>query len=183
MIRHLPNLVSCLRLLAAPVAAWLILDNHDSAALLVFMLAGASDAVDGTIARRWGVTSDFGAWLDPTADKLLMLMCFTALYGVHAAPLWLVFIVVGRDAAIAAAWLLVRHLALPVKTQPLFIGKLSTLVQALTVFALLLLLAFDLDWPRLAGLVAGLCAAVTLASGLAYANLFFRSQPGRGRAA
>lgn len=73
MIRHLPNLLSALRLLAAPFAMWLILNNHDTAALLVFAGAGLSDGLDGFIARRWQVTSSFGAWLDPAADKLLMI--------------------------------------------------------------------------------------------------------------
>jgi cardiolipin synthase len=82
MIRHVPNLLSALRLLAAPLAAWLIHSGHDTAALLVFSAAGASDGLDGFIARRWGVTSDFGAWLDPAADKLLMLLCLVALCAV-----------------------------------------------------------------------------------------------------
>ena len=63
MIRHLPNLLSALRLLAAPFAAWLIVNQHDIAAVLTFAAAGASDGLDGFIARRWGVTSAFGAWL------------------------------------------------------------------------------------------------------------------------
>src|SRR3954468_20772781 len=89
MVRHLPNLLSALRLLAAPVAAWLILQGHDIAALLTFAAAGASDGLDGFIARRWGVTSAFGAWLDPVADKLLMLFCFTSLYCIDVTPRWL----------------------------------------------------------------------------------------------
>ena len=75
MIRHIPNMLSGLRLLAAPLAAWLILNDHDTAALIVFAVAGASDGLDGHVARRWGFTSRFGAWLDPVADKLLMLFC------------------------------------------------------------------------------------------------------------
>src|SRR3569623_179611 len=101
MVRHLPNLLSGLRLLAAPFAGWLILSSHDTAALMIFALAGLSDGLDGLIARRWGATSDFGAWLDPAADKLLMLLCFTALYAVSAAPFWLVALVIGRDVVFA----------------------------------------------------------------------------------
>jgi len=67
MVRHLPNLLSTLRLLAAPFAAWLIITDHDTAALLVFAAAGLSDGLDGFIARRWGFTSDFGAWLEKLA--------------------------------------------------------------------------------------------------------------------
>src|ERR1700710_1276840 len=118
MIRHLPNLLSALRLLAAPLAAWLILDGHDIAALLVFPAAGASDGLDGFIARRWGVTSDFGAWLDPAADKLLMLLCLIALCAISVVPPWLLVLVVSRDVAITAGWLMIKLLGLPVPTQP-----------------------------------------------------------------
>ncbi|HYS44929.1 MAG TPA: CDP-alcohol phosphatidyltransferase family protein, partial [Rhizomicrobium sp.] len=131
MIRHLPNLLSALRLLAAPFAAYLIVAAHDTAALLTFAAAGASDGLDGFIARRWGVTSGFGAWLDPAADKLLMLLCFTALFAVGMTPLWLLALVVARDLGIAAGWLLIKLLALPVATSAVFLGKLSTAIQAL----------------------------------------------------
>jgi cardiolipin synthase len=173
-VRHLPNLLSALRLLAAPFAAWLILAGHDTASLCVFAAASASDAVDGFVARRWGVTSRFGAWLDPVADKLLMLLCFTALYNVDAAPVWLLALVVGRDAAIATAWLLMRLLAMPLRIQTLAIGKGSTAAQAIYVLLALLLLAFDIEAPRLLGLGAAITGFLTAASGAAYGWLFLR---------
>jgi cardiolipin synthase len=174
MIRHLPNLLSALRLLAAPFAAWLILNNHDTAALLVFAGAGLSDGLDGLIARHWHVTSSFGAWLDPAADKLLMLLCFSALYAVGATPVWLLALVVGASCAIAAGWLLIKGLGLPVATRPLLAGKISTVVQVLYVLGVLLLLAFGLDAPRLAQAAAWACGIFTLLSAVAYAGLFLR---------
>src|SRR3569623_281361 len=128
MVRHLPNLLSGLRLLAAPLTGWLILSANDTAALLVFALAGLSDGLDGLIARRWGVTSDLGAWLDPTADKLLMLLCLTALYAVSAAPFWLVALVIGRDLVFVLAWMLIKLLGMGVSPPTLFVGKVSTAV-------------------------------------------------------
>jgi len=174
MVRHLPNLLSALRLLAAPFAAWLIVHGHDIAALLVFAGAGASDGLDGFIARRWGVTSAFGAWLDPAADKLLMLLCFGALFLIGMTPLWLVALVVARDLAIACGWLAIKLFSLPIATQPLFVGKASTLVQALYIFATLLLLAFDVSAPRLTQLAAWACGLLTVLSGCAYGGLFLR---------
>jgi len=174
MVRHLPNLLSALRLLAAPFAAWLIVHGHDIAALLVFAGAGASDGLDGFIARRWGVTSAFGAWLDPAADKLLMLLCFGALFLIGMTPLWLVALVVARDLAIACGWLAIKLFSLPIATQPLFVGKASTLVQVLYIFATLLLLAFDLSAPRLTQLAAWACGLLTVLSGCAYGRLFLR---------
>src|ERR1051325_10077190 len=122
MIRQLHNFLSALRLLAAPFAAWLIVQGHDTAALAVFAAASLSDGLDGFIARRWGVTSAFGAWLDPAADKLLMLLCFSALFWIGVAPLWLLALVVARDLAIACGWLLIKLFGLPVATQPLWVG-------------------------------------------------------------
>jgi cardiolipin synthase (CMP-forming) len=175
MIRYLPNLLSGLRLLAAPLAAWLILSGHDTAALLIFSGAGASDGLDGLIARRWDVTSDFGAWLDPAADKLLMLLSFLSLLAIGVTPLWLVALVVGRDGLIVFGWLSIKLFALSVGTNPLLFGKISTLLQALYIFTALLLLAFDLDAPHLALAAAGTCGLFTLLSAVAYAKIFLRS--------
>ena len=174
MVRHLPNLLSTLRLLAAPFAAWLIIAGHDTAALLVFAAAGASDGLDGFIARRWGFTSDFGAWLDPVADKLLMLMSFAALFKVGMTPLWLLVLVVARDLAIIIAWLLVKLFALPMQTKALFIGKLSTAIQLLYVLSALLVLALDLKVPRLEQAAAWVCGLVTILSAAAYRGVFLR---------
>ncbi len=147
-------MLSALRLLAAPLAAWLILNDHDTAALIVFAFAGASDGLDGYVARRWGFTSRFGAWLDPVADKLLMLFCLTALYGVGATPVWLLALVVARDAAIATGWLLINYLSLPQRSEPLLIGKISTVVQVLYILSMLLLLALAIERQGLAGAAA-----------------------------
>jgi len=183
MIRHLPNLLSALRLLAAPLAAWLILYGHDIAALLTFAAAGASDGLDGFIARRWGVTSPFGAWLDPVADKLLMLFCFTALYIIGATPRWLLVLVVARDLGIVAGWLLIKLLVLPAAVSPLLIGKLSTVVQILYIFTLLLLLSFDVEAPRLVEAAAWACGAFVILSAAAYGGVFLRGAFSRDRSA
>jgi len=183
MIRHLPNLLSALRLLAAPFAAWLILDGHDIAAVLIFAAAGASDGLDGFIARRWGVTSAFGAWLDPIADKLLMLFCFTALYYVSVTPFWLLVLVVARDLAIVFGWLLIKLMSLPAPTAPLPIGKLSTVVQILYIFTMLLLLSFDVYAPRLVEAAAWGCGLFVIVSAAAYAGIFLRGLFSGSRAA
>lgn len=172
MIRHVPNLLSALRLLAAPLAAWLILVGHDIASLIVFAAASSSDAADGYVARRWGVTSHIGFWLDPVADKLLMLFCFTALYNVHVTPLWLLMLVVMRDATIIAGYFLMQLAHLPPLKAPLRIGKASTVVQVLYIFAMLLMLAFDIQAPMQEA--AWICGLFTLLSGVAYAGIFLR---------
>ncbi len=174
MMRHVPNILSALRLLAAPFAAWLILAGHDTASLTVFAAAGLSDALDGAIARRYGYISRFGAWLDPAADKLLMVLCVLALFQVGVTPPWLAVLVILRDLLIAAGWLIVRRRALPVPLAPLRIGKASTLVQVCYIGLMLLLLAFDITAPRVAAAAAFVTGLLTILSGGAYAGLFLR---------
>jgi cardiolipin synthase len=174
VLKHLPNLLSLLRLAAAPLTAWLILEGRDIAALLLFAAAGLSDGLDGFIARHWHLTSRFGAWLDPAADKLLMILCFLALLQVGVAPWWLVLLVLLRDGCIALGWILVRLLSLPVKVEASRLGKLSTLMQILYVGFWLLVLAFLLETPGVMLAAAYLTAAVTVLSGLGYALVLTR---------
>ena len=175
MIRHLPNLLSALRLLAAPLAAWAILHDRDTAAFLVFLFAGVSDAADGYIARHWGFTSRFGAHLDPAADKLLMLLCFLALWQVGVAPPWLVLLVIARDVLIAAGWLAARLMTLAMPDAPLLIGKASTVAQIVYVGLLLALLALDHQSLELELAAAAIVALLAVLSGLAYALRFVRA--------
>jgi cardiolipin synthase len=175
MLRHVPNLLSALRLLAAPVAAWAILADHDTLALAMFAFAGLSDLADGFVARHWGFTSRFGAWLDPIADKLLMLLCFIALLRVGAAPFWLVVLVIARDGVIATGAVLARIFNLPMRIEPLMVGKASTAVQVGYVGILLLLLAFDREAPGLAAAAAYTVAVFACLSFAAYAQLFLRA--------
>ena len=95
LLRQAPNILSALRLVAAPIAAVLILEHSDVAALCVFVVAGVSDALDGFLAKRFALTSRFGAWLDPAADKLLMLASFVTLtvVGLQLFPLGCISVV------------------------------------------------------------------------------------------
>jgi cardiolipin synthase len=183
MLRHLPNLLSALRLAAAPLAAWLMLEGDDGAALAVFVAAGFSDLLDGRLARTFRVTSRFGAWLDPAADKLLMILCFLVLLWLGHAPLWLVVLVLASDAAIALGAALSWALGLPLRMAPLLVGKANTAVQILYIGAWLLLLAFDLDVPSQMLAAAYGVALFALLSAFAYAHLFLRALFSGGRTA
>ena len=107
-LRNIPNVLTAVRVLLAPLTAYLIVRGNDLDALGVFAVAGASDAVDGFLARRFGLVSRFGEYLDPAADKLLMLICFVTLTMIHQAPLWLSAVVIGRDVAIVLGVLVAR---------------------------------------------------------------------------
>lgn len=171
---YVPNLISALRLMAAPLTFWLIVTEHPLAGLAVFLIASLSDAIDGFVARTFGSTSSFGAWLDPAADKLLMIFSLTGLFIIHAIPGWLLGLVVARDVSIAAGWFLVKFFSLPIRLEPLIIGKASTIVQMLYSLASLVFVAFDLALPRLAQALAWTCGVFTILSGAAYAAMFLK---------
>ena len=183
LLRQVPNILSALRLFAAPVAAYLILHNIAVAALCVFVFAGLTDALDGFLAKSFGLTSRFGAWLDPAADKLLMLASYVALTVVGAVPLWLTALVIGRDIAIVAGVGLARLMDAPLRITPLTIGKVSTVVQILFVTLVLLALAAHpgLGQPIFVGILA--VAAVTVLSFFSYAYVWLQAVAAGRRAA
>lgn len=174
-LRQLPNFLTAIRVLLAPLCAWLVLHNRDIAALCVFAAAGGSDALDGWLARRYGLVSRFGEYLDPAADKLLMLASFVTLTLVGAAPLWLTVIVITRDVAIVSGVGLARLLSLPVKIEPLAVGKGSTVVQVGYVALALLMLALGNEQPTLMLTAAVITTAFTLMSWFAYGQLLLKA--------
>ncbi len=181
LFKHLPNLLTGMRLVCAPALAFLLVSGADGAALGVFAFAGLSDAADGYFAKRFGFVTRFGRYLDPAADKLLMFAAFVALAAMGFAPAWLAVLVISRDVAIVAGIALGHALGLPLKVAPLLIGKWSTAVQVCYVGLSLLLLACDLHWTNLARIAAGVTAAVTLASWLAYGSVLLKAVAMRNR--
>lgn len=175
LLYHLPNLLTALRLCAAPFTAMLILREAYGPALGVFALAGVSDALDGYLARRLSPGSRFGVYLDPAADKLLMLASFVTLTMMGAIPLWLTALIIGRDVAIVMGVGLAKLFALPLEVAPLTIGKASTVIQVAFVGLVLLLLALAIAAPGFVLVGAIVTGAVTVASWLAYAQLWFRA--------
>ena len=183
LLRQAPNILSALRLVAAPIAAFLILHGVDVAALCVFVFAGLSDALDGFLAKRFALTSRFGAWLDPVADKLLMLASFVTLTMVGEVPLWLTALVIGRDVAIVVGVGLARLMEAPLRIAPLTIGKASTVVQVVYVALVLLHLAANLSLPRPEFFGTLVVAVFTLLSFFSYAYVWLQAVAAGRRAA
>jgi cardiolipin synthase (CMP-forming) len=175
LLRQFPNFLTAVRIVLAPLTAWLILNGRYFDALLVFGFAGASDALDGFLARRFGLVSRFGGYLDPAADKLLMLASFVTLTMIGQVPFWLTACVIGRDIAIVFGLALARMLSLPVTIAPLAIGKANTVVQVGYIGLVLLRLSLDLNLRTLAMAAALLTLGFTLASWFAYGQLLLRA--------
>ncbi len=164
----IPNFISIARLLAVPLVVWLIGDGLHALAFWVFVIAGISDAIDGFIAKRFGQVSELGAYLDPLADKALLVSIYVALGYRGDIPPWLVITVVSRDLLIISAVMLSWMLDRPVAVKPLIISKANTVAQIVFAAAVLGALTFsvDLDWVFVA--LVGLVAATTVLSAIAY---------------
>lgn len=175
ILRQFPNILTAIRIVLAPLTAWLVLHDRHLAALLVFAFAGASDALDGFLARRFGLVSRFGEYLDPAADKLLMLASFITLTMIGATPLWLTVLVIGRDVAIVLGVGVARLLSLPVKIEPLAVGKASTIVQVGYIGLTLLLLTVQAGMPVLVEAAGIIAAAFTLMSWFSYGQLLLKA--------
>ena len=167
MWRHLPNLITAMRIALVWPVFWLISHGEFGIALLLAALAGISDAVDGWLAKHFNWQSRLGGLMDPLADKLLLLAGFTALTAIGEVPMWLLLLVIGRDLVIVCGAVAYHNLIGSFDAQPSRLSKLTTVVQILFVLADLLRLAWV---PGLPGrnLLLGFAALLTAASGLHY---------------
>jgi cardiolipin synthase len=173
-MRHLPNLICVLRIaLIWPVLAAL----HAGApltALALFILAAISDGLDGYLAKRFGWTSDLGRFLDPLADKLLLVVVYVQCAWLDLAPWWLTAAVVARDVMIGLGALTFRVWFGPLHGRPAGISKVNTGVQL--VYIMLVLLGAGTGFPPRAVLQAFalITLATTVASGAHYLHAFVR---------
>jgi cardiolipin synthase (CMP-forming) len=161
---NLPNLVTLGRILLVPVVVWAIGSGQMQIAFLVFLIAGVSDAVDGFLAKRLGMTSDLGAHLDPLADKALIVSIYIALGITEAIPRWLVILVVSRDILIVGGVMLAWFVGKPMQVKPLLVSKLNTVAQIVLACLVLGSLAFSVGIEPLEYAVIAIVAALTLAS-------------------
>jgi cardiolipin synthase len=176
---NLPNLISLARLLCVPVTVWLIVTNEFAAAFWVFVGAGVSDAIDGFIAKRFNARTALGQYIDPLADKALLVSVYITL-GFHGAlPDWLVILVVFRDLLIVGGALLFLTLTdHPVRMDPLWISKLNTLMQLTLAAAVLGGKGFGIGDHGLMPVLTFGVAATTVLSGGAYIRRWLRTAAG-----
>lgn len=169
MLRHLPNLVTMLRMLLVVPLCWLIHDGRYEGALVIAAVAGFSDAVDGFLAKHYGWQTWLGGILDPLADKLLLTAAFLWLAFAGDLPAWLAALVVGRDLVIVGGAIAYHGLIGRFDAAPSPISKLTTLVQIVFVLAELVRLSRWIDVPDAVRAAAiAITAAVTIASGVHY---------------
>ena len=175
MLRHLPNLITALRLVLVIPLCRLIEAGRYDGALLVAAVAGFSDALDGFLAKRFNWQSWLGGVLDPLADKLLLTVAFVWLAFAGDLAGWLAALVVVRDLVIVAGAVAYHYLVGRFEAAPSRLSKATTAVQLGFVLLVLLHLA---GWialtPGLRTLLVGLVAAMTVASGVHYVVVWSR---------
>jgi len=164
----IPNFITIFRFLLVPAVIWALLSDDVIWALVCFVVAGISDGIDGFIARHFDQRSELGAYLDPMADKLLLVSVFVVLGFMGELPLWLVVAAVSRDALIVAAVLLSTIMSRPVAMKPLFVSKANTAMQIVLVIVVLTELAFETVFGPLRLTLVAVSASLTVASAAAY---------------
>jgi cardiolipin synthase (CMP-forming) len=167
-LRHLPNLI-CLGRIALiwPTLAALSVHAYGWAAVC-FGIAGVSDLLDGWLAKRFGWTSELGKWLDPAADKFLLVTVFVVAAWAGLVPRWLTAVVVARDVMIALGALTYLAWLGPLEGHPTFASKLNTLVQMAYLFGTLLYYAIGFPPVPLLLLGVWVTLATSVLSGLGY---------------
>ncbi|MDB5571731.1 MAG: CDP-alcohol phosphatidyltransferase [Hyphomicrobiales bacterium] len=174
LFASLPNLISLGRLILVPVVIVLILQPAWGAAFVVFLVAGVSDAVDGWLAKRFNLRSELGSYLDPLADKALLMSIYISLAAVGVLPAAIAIIVVARDLMIMGAVMVSWVMDKPVVIRPLLVSKLNTLVQIALATAVLFAKAAQWELGLWFVAMLYLVATLTLASAAAYLTQWLR---------
>jgi len=167
-LRNLPNLLSLLRIvLVAPVVFYILQKNYIPA-LVLFVIAGITDGVDGWLAKHFGWQSRLGAILDPLADKLLLISSYISFAWLDLLPIWLVLSVILRDVIIVTGGVLYQFFFGKVTINPTYISKLNTLMQIVLIAVMLLSLAWLPINDMAIIVLIWIVLLTTIASGLVY---------------
>ncbi len=163
-----------------PIVVWAIAQRQMQIAFLLFVAAGASDAVDGFLAKRLNMASELGAHLDPLADKALIVSIYVSLGITEAIPRWIVILVVSRDILIIGGVMLAWFLGRPMTVKPLLVSKLNTAAQILFACIVLASLGFGFDATALQTVLLWTVAALTLLSVGFYVREWWRHMNAAG---
>ena len=165
---NLPNFLTLLRIASIPIFLAMLTKRRYGDALYVFGFSAVTDALDGTVARWFDSRTELGAFLDPFADKLLLVSAFVALTIENEIPPWLLSVVIIRDVVIVAGYLMVSFFTnarIPVR--PSYLGKMSTFMQLSCIIGALA--RSSVKWPQYWNALLYLTLIVTALSGVHYA--------------
>ncbi|MBL4748261.1 MAG: CDP-alcohol phosphatidyltransferase family protein [Magnetovibrio sp.] len=163
-----------LRIAAVPLTVWLIMQDLLLYAFWVFVMAGISDALDGFIAKRFDMETELGKYLDPLADKALLVSIYISLGLEGYVASWFVILVVFRDIAIVVGAVLLETLTRSLTMQPLMVSKVNTVMQIILAAAVMANAGYDLTLNGSLDILMILTAVTTVVSGFAYAGTCIR---------
>lgn len=171
-MRHIPNLICLFRILLIAPLLLAMRDGRDLQVLVLFGIAAISDGLDGYLAKRFGWTSQLGRFLDPAADKLLLVSVFIAAAWLGIAPWWVAAVAIARDLVIAGGALIYRVWFGPLRGRPSKVSKLNTGVQMGYLLAIVLASATGLPPREALDAMAIVMVVTSVASGIDYVMLF-----------
>src|SRR5688572_2862826 len=167
-MRHLPNIICLIRIaLIVPLVA-AMLEGRQAQILVLFTVAALSDALDGFLAKRFGWTSDLGRFLDPAADKLLLMAVFITAAWLDIAPWWVAAVAIARDVVIGTGALIFRLWFGPLHGHPTAISKANTATQMAYLLAVILASASGFPPRGLLDVLAIAVVLTTVVSGMDY---------------
>jgi cardiolipin synthase len=176
-------MITMLRFVLVPAVVYWLLVGQWQLAFAGFLVAGISDGVDGFVARHFNQRSKLGGYLDPMADKLLLVSIFVVVGFMGELPLWLVIVAVSRDVLIVCAVLLSTVMGNPVEMKPLMVSKANTAVQIVLASVVLAELAFAADFGPIRPALIVLSGLLTVASAGAYLVAWLRHMSKNGEGA
>ena len=165
---NIPNTITIARIILVPIVVYLMISGEFLAAFWLFIIAGISDGIDGFVAKRFHMQTELGAYLDPLADKALLVSIFVTLGMGKQLPVALVLLVVSRDILIIGAVLLSWLLDRRVKMAPLMVSKINTTLQILLAGAVLANQGFELHLQMLIPALILAVSIFTIWSGTSY---------------
>jgi len=164
----IPNLISVIRILLVIPVVSALLNYQFGLAMVLFAIAGISDALDGFLAKHYHWESRLGSILDPLADKLLLVASFATLTWLGFIPNWLLWLVFGRDIMIVTGGVAYHYLFGKFKLLPLWSSKINTLLQILLVFAIIVQHYADLAIQHWVEIGVSLVVVSVIISGAEY---------------
>lgn len=172
--RDIPNLISAFRIVLVIPVIYMLLQQQFLYALILFAIAGISDAVDGYIARRFNWMTRLGGILDPLADKLLQVCCYITLAFIALIPVWLVIVVVLRDVIIVAGGMLYHYRFERFHAEPMLISKINTFMQIMLVILVVFNAAFNALPEAVLDILILSVLMTTVISGVSYIVIWGR---------
>ena len=179
-LRHLPNLISVARIILVGPVVWSLLNRQFVLAVWLFLIAGASDGLDGFLAKHYGWSSRLGGILDALADKILLVSTFICLWWLGIFPWWLVLSVLARDLIIVTGGTIYNFRIEAVQPEPSLVSKLNTFLQIALAAAGVVQLGFGgvPDWV-MASLIWAVMVTILLSGG-GYVREWSRRARNRG---